>query len=34
MAVFDFMPSSGEHIFESIAVVFAPNGVFQLGLIS
>jgi len=32
--VFDFLPSSGENIFGSIAVVFAPNGVFQWGLIS
>jgi len=32
--VFDFLPSSGEHIFGSIVIVFAPNGVFQRGLIS
>jgi len=32
--VFDFLPSSGEQIFGSIVVVFAPNGVFQRGLIS
>jgi len=29
----DSLPSSGEHIFGSIAVVFAPNCVFQQGLI-
>jgi len=32
--VFDFLPSAGEHIFGGIAVVFAPYGVFQRGLIS
>jgi len=32
--VADLLPSSGEHIFGSIVVVFAPNGVFQWGLIS
>jgi len=31
--VADFLPSSGERIFESIAVVSAPSGVFQRGLI-
>jgi len=29
----DFLQSSGEHIFGSIAF-FAPNGMFQRGLIS
>jgi len=32
--VSDFLPSSGEHIFGNIAVIFASNGVFQRGLIS
>jgi len=32
--VADFLPSSGEHIFGSIAVNFASNGEFQWGLIS
>jgi len=32
--VSDFLPSSGEHIFGSIAIVFAPKNVFQQGLIS
>jgi len=30
----DFLRSSGEHIFGSIATVFAPNDVFRWGLIS
>jgi len=30
----DFLHSSGEHIFGSIATVFAPNNVFRWGLIS
>jgi len=30
----DFLRSSGEHIFRSIATVFASNDVFPWGLIS
>jgi len=30
----DFLRSSGEHIFGSIATVFASNDVFRWGLIS
>jgi len=32
--VADFLPSSGEHTFGSIAIIFTPNGVLRRGLIS